>query len=378
MNHSDELLEIWVARYLPNFGEISNSVRHHVEQRLQNAIAIPARQATAHKIKRHLASDCASASAETKDLFIEMGTAINSWELKNLTPKVYQLYETLITCYERSFIFSPILEHLHTIDSEVGRLQAAALVIPEFESLLLTMSPMLNELKAVYFSSVTNRHLIGFMTTHIHFTRQHILSHLNLDETIWLTTYLQLLDELICMPWQKICSVLASTGQRPELLALVKKMMPKVNAISTLTYQKALRTYPTHISCQGRIQSAPVQRSSLRDLSMFQAYIWLSVLEDSTAVVERKLLPICLQVFPLTKVDWEMVIFAIQTIVDLIEQQLTQAENVLFSRQAQKIQALFLNNRPKMTQVPLLKEQLQLKNSLENVSYTWKPSPGLG
>ena len=368
---NNELLKIWVARYLPNLGAISSPVRYHVEQRLRVAISEDSRRATVEKLDQHLASDCVLAKVDTQQLLVETGVKIDTWELQNLSIKIYSIYEALINGYGESFVFSPIVEYLHTLDSEVGQLEAATLVIPRFESLLHVIAPMLRELKAVYFSSV-NQHLIGFMTTHIHFTRQRLLNHLSTDEVIWLAPYLQLLDELICMPWQHICSVTATVGHRPEIIALVKRMMPKVSSISALTYQKALQTFPSHTSYQGRIQSAQVQRSSLRDLSMFQAYIWLSILENSSSVIEKKLLPICLQVFPLTRINWELVIFAIETITDIIQEQLTPAEEELFISHADRIKSLFVNTQPKQSQVSLLKDQLKQNQSLTNVSYTWR------
>ena len=369
---NNELLKLWVARYLPDLGSISSRVRHHVEQRLRLAISAESRQATAQHMLGYLESDCAIANADTQRLLLATGIPADIGELTNLSHQVYNLYETLIGCYAKSFIFSPVIDYLHTIDTESGKLHAVELVITEFEALMLAVGPSLRELKAVYFSSI-NQHLIGFMTTHMHFTQQRILSHLALDEVIWLAPYLQLLDELICMPWQRICSVASTAIHCPASVALVKRMIPKVKSISALTYQKALQTYSTHVSSQGRIQSKPVQRSSMRDLSMFQAYIWLSFLEDSPVVVEQKLLPICLQVFPLTNVSWELVIFGIETLAQTIQQQMTPAEKALFINHSEKIQALFLNAHPKKRKVALLKEQLQQANLLQHISYTWSP-----
>ncbi|MEM7795303.1 MAG: hypothetical protein AAF579_12750 [Cyanobacteria bacterium P01_C01_bin.118] len=370
---NNELLEIWIARYLPNLGAISSCVRHHTEKRLRLAISDSSRAMTTQKLKRYLAIDCAQAATDTYKLLLATGSHIEVWQLKNLSTRIHDLYETLIECYAESFVFSPTIDYLHTIDAETERLKVAGLVIPRFENLLLTIAPILRELKAIYFSSV-NRHLLGFMTTQIHFTRQHILSHLDLDESIWISPYLQLVDELICIPWQHICSVVASTQDRSEAVTLARKMLPKMSAISALTYQKALQTYPKHTSCQGRIQSAAVQRSSLRDLSMFQAYIWLCVLDDSVVEIEKKLLPICLQVFPLTNVSWDLVTFAIKIIVETIQSQINPLERNLFDPQAETIKNLFEQSAPQQKQIALLKGQLQQDQptSAGSVSYTWQ------
>ncbi|MEM7063554.1 MAG: hypothetical protein AAF572_10370 [Cyanobacteria bacterium P01_B01_bin.77] len=368
----NELLKIWVARYLPDLGAISSQVRPHIEQRLRRTILDEARQATAHKMRACLASDWGLAAAETQALLLAAGVSIDSWDLQNLSIHIHKVYETLIDGYEHSFIFSPILERLYDIESETGRLEAAALVIPKFETLMLTLGPMLHELKALYFSSI-NRHLVGFMTTHIHFTQRLILSHLSIDERLWLEPYLQLLDELACMPWQRICSMASVATHHPDLVALVKRMLPKMGAISLLTYQKALQAYPHHISYQGRLHSTAVQRSSMRDLNMFQTYIWLCFLEDDLSAIEKKLLPICVQSFSLTNVKWELVNFAIATLIEGIQQQLTPAENYLFAAHSDAIQTLFINVSPATNQGYLVKQQLQGAKRLTNVSYTWRP-----
>jgi len=369
-NH--ELLKIWVARYLPELGKISGPVRKYVEQRLRLAMTNTSRQATAQRIRNHLVSDSAAAAADTQKLLLRVGLPPEMWEMQELYAKVYKLYEALIDCYEQSFIFAPVVEYLHRIEEDSCRLEAAAQVIPPFEDLMLTMGPMLRELKAVYFSS-TNRHMVGFMTTQMHFTQQYILTHLDPYECLWLAPYLRLLDELMCMPWQRICSVVSTIAERPDTIALVKRMIPKVNMISALVYNKALTAYPKHNSCQGRIQSTAVQRSSLRDLNMFQAYIWLSLLEDNTIIIEKQLLPICLQVFRLTNVNGELVTFAIQSIIEAIQSQLSPSEQALFHPSSYAIERLFIDAYSKVSQVDLLRKQLQATQYLNSVSYIWQP-----
>lgn len=369
----NELLKIWVARYLPDLGVIPSQVRPHIEERLKRTILSGSRQATAHKMRSCLASDWGLAAAETQALLLAAGISVDTWDLQNLSIQVHKIYETLIDCYEHSFIFSPVIEHLYDMESETGRLEAAALVIPRFETLMFTLGPMLHKLKALYFSSI-NRHLIGFMTTHIHFTQQLILSHLSIDERLWLAPYLRLLDELTCLPWRRICSTASAVNRNPDLVAIVKKMLPKMGSISLLTYQKALQAYPHHISYRGRLHTETVQRSSIRDLNMFQTYIWLCFLEGNMSAIERKLLPVCMQAFSLTNVKWELANFAIATLIEVIQQQLTPSENALFAVYSDTIQALFINADPATNQRGhLLKQQFQSARLLNNVSYTWQP-----
>lgn len=368
---NEELRKIWIARYLPELGTIPSYVRKHAEQRLRASITDEARQATAHRLNQRLASDCAQASTATQQLLSKTGAiSQNTWELQELNHKIKEIYQTLISSYEASFIFLPVVDYTQSIESEASRLAAAAEVMPGFEELILTIGPLVRDLKVIYFSSV-NRHLVGFMTTQIHLTQARILSHLDPYDCSWLAPYFQIVDELLCMPWQRICSVATSNIDRTQTIAMVKKMLPKVSKVSAITYQQALCAFPHHTSCQGRIQSAEVQRSSIRDLSMFQAYIWLCVLEDSPSIIEKQLLPLCLQVFSLANVQWKLANFGIQTIIEIIRLQLTAEEQSVFKKQTDIIKRLFLDADPKSNQISLLKQQLE--HSRNTVTFTWKP-----
>lgn len=191
-----------------------------------------------------------------------------------------------------------------------------------------------------------NRRSIGFLTTQIHLSRQRSLRRLDVYERMWLSPYLQLTEELLCMPWQRVCAAANQHAVNSATTVLVKKMLPKASAIALAVYQRALRTYPNHISRQGRIQSETVQTSSVRDLSMFQTYIWLAVLEGDLSVIENELLPLCLLVFPCSKVKWAFVQSGIEWIGEEISNHLTSQEKSVFSSFINPIQAMFRQASP--------------------------------
>ena len=101
-------------------------------------------------------------------------------------------------------------------------------------------------------------------------------------------------------------------------------------------------------------------------------YIWLSFLEDSTVMIEKQLLPICIQVFRLTNVNGELVTFAIQSIIEAIQSQLSPSEQALFHASSHGIERLFIDAYAKTNQVDLLRKQLQTTQYLDSVSYTWQ------
>jgi hypothetical protein len=127
---------------------------------------------------------------------------------------------------------------------------------------------------------------------------------------------------------------------------MVQKLLPKSQAIARVVYQKALLKFPSHTSRQGQIQGQRAQASCLRDFGMFQAYIWLCVLEDSLSVVKEELLPLCLLVFPTAKVQWVFVECAVSWIVEEIQSFLDEEQLKLFSPYADRIQQLFITANP--------------------------------
>ena len=340
-----ELLKLWLIRYLPNLGMISAPVRKHVEQRLRLAVADDARQTTQHKILKSLPAACARATTEAQQFLSVSGIAYDIWEVRDLTIQIHKIYETLLSCYAESFVFAPMLDCLGTIDSDQGRMDAAARILPDFNQLIWKIEPLLRELKVLYrFSS--NRQMVGFMTTQLHFTQRHIIRQFDPYERLWLTSYFQMVEELICMPWRRICTSTLLKTSRLGSIALAKKMLPRTQAIAESVYRRALCDYPHHVSRQGRIQTEAVRTSSIRDINMFQAYLWLCLLENSLSVIENELLPLCLIVFPSTNVQWQLVTQGVENLMVTIQAQLSASEKTLFDKYAQPIQQLFVNANP--------------------------------
>ena len=340
-----ELIKLWLIRYLPTLGVISAPVRRHVKQRLELAISDDARRITQQKILRSLPAACARATTEAQQFLSVSGVAYDIWEVRDLTIQIHKIYETLLSCYAESFVFAPMLDCLETIDSEQGRMDAATRILPSFNQLIWKLEPLLRELKMLYrFSS--NRQMIGFMTTQLHFTQRHIIRQFDPYERLWLTSYFQMVEELICMPWRRICTSTLLKTSRLGSIALAKKMLPRTQAIAESVYRRALCDYPHHVSRQGRIQTEAVRTSSIRDINMFQAYLWLCLLENSLSVIENELLPLCLIVFPSTNVQWQLVTQGVENLMVTIQAQLSASEKTLFDKYAQPIQQLFVNANP--------------------------------
>lgn len=352
------LLTTWVTRYLPNLGLIPSSLRSHFEARISVVISPQSREITRNKILKNLSSNCAFAGLQAQKLMMEGNLPLVFNEAKELGEEINNIYEYLLQCYVDDFVFSPVLEKFQSIDSQASRKDVAAKILPAFDRLMKGLEPSLIRLQKKHLQS-NNLRAIGFLTTQLHLTRKRVLDGLDAYERIWLSPYLQLTEELVCMPWRRICEAAKRGYSRQAEMGMVEMMLPKAESIALNVYQRAMRTYSTHISRQGWIHSEAVQRSSLRDLNMFQAYIWLVVLERNLSVIENELLPLCLLVFPCSDVRWQLVESGIKWLCEDIQTHLNPQQRVLFSYYAKLIQSRFSEANPDQVDIKEIHRLLQ-------------------
>lgn len=324
---------------------MSPQVRGHVEDRIATAISIEARQATRANVLGHLSAYCTMSGLRAQQLMTERNVPLQILEAQKITHQIVTVYKYLMDAYVKDFVFAPVLQYLHKIDSNCNKEEVALKILPEFNRLMQGLEPLLQDLQRLIATS-QNPRAIGFLSTQIHLSRQRILERLSVYERIWLSPYLQLTEELLCMPWQRVCTAANRHSPNSSAATIVMKMLPLTDDIARAVYQRALRTFPNHISRQGRIQSAPVQTSSLRDLSMFQTYIWLSLLESDLSVIKNELLPLCLLVFPCSNVRWQFIQAGIQWLSEEIYPNLTSQETLMFSSYIKPIQMLFRKANP--------------------------------
>jgi hypothetical protein len=120
-------------------------------------------------------------------------------------------------------------------------------------------------------------------------------------------------------------------------------MLPVSHEIAMSVYRRCISLFPNHRSRRGGLKDLGVTTSTVRDLNMFQSYLWLCVLEGSMAAVEQELVPLCVMVFPSVEVTWELVAEMTKLLMDEIVVRLkpVQKEHVLPYTQA--MQQIFAN-----------------------------------
>ena len=355
-----QLLGIWAARYIPDLSLIPLKTRSLISRRLSQMISLPNRQATAEKIHKNLVADCAFAGMQAQRICVAAGTLLNMREATNLSVQVQAIYTKLLDLYAEEFVFAPVLESLSRYDEPAEKVRASLKILPRFTALLQEIQPFLRQLQQLYISS-GNHLAIGFLTTQLHLTRHRILERLDAYERLWLNSYFQLVEEQVCMPWQRI-SQAASNPYLPVVKSqMVQTVLPLSQEIGKAVYQKAVLHHPGHHSRQGRIQALGVEKSSIRDMSMFQAYIWLCILEDSVEVIEEELLPLCLLVFPSADVDWQLVENGITWLLEAMANYMTTEQRAILVKYGQPIKQLFAQAQPQTATLETISWELRQK-----------------
>lgn len=358
-NLNIHLLRIWIVRYLPNLALLPKPTRSHLESRISTIKSVDSRKSTQAKVLKNLQIDCEASVLEAQEMIIETEILADVSEAEKTASQVAAIYQYLMNAYVNNFIFLPILDYLHTIETDKSKQSASLKILPKFNCLMNGLEPLVHGLRVILIES-KNPRAIGYLTTQLHLSRQKILSRLDAHERLWLTPYIQLTEELICMPWPRVCAAANHySPQTQTVTAIITKVIPRTELIAANVYQKMQQTYPNHVSRRGRIQSSGVEASSLRDLNMFQTYIWLALLEDNLSVIKNELLPLCLIVFPCSKVDWTLVQKSLQWLGEEISTHLTEQEAQIFSSYFRPIQVIFARNvNPEQIDVYALKQEL--------------------
>jgi hypothetical protein len=170
-----------------------------------------------------------------------------------------------------------------------------------------------------------------------------ILNRLTLPEQVLLSPYFKFIEEQVCIPWQRVCAAAAQHPADSPTLALVEQLLPQTEEIALTVYHRSVEQYPHYRSYRGNLGESGVAASTLRDLNMFQGYLWLCVLEKSLDAVEQELLPLCQMVFPSVEVKGEFVESILQLLFETILTRVDSEQKFWVKSYTLAIQQIFTN-----------------------------------
>ncbi|MBW4604555.1 MAG: hypothetical protein KME29_34600 [Calothrix sp. FI2-JRJ7] len=165
--------------------------------------------------------------------------------------------------------------------------------------------------------------VIGFVSMQFHYTSQMLLDTLSLLECSIISAYFKVIDDHLYMPLQRVYEAAAEHDYDSKELSAVQRLLPVSTEIAKNISKKNIDIYPNYRCSSGRLSDAAVMISSIRDIEMFQVYLWLSTLEGSVAALQQELFPLCVMLYPTFNVQWELIRQMLHLLGQEIRQRLT-------------------------------------------------------
>ncbi|MGF1524054.1 MAG: hypothetical protein ACFBSF_17185 [Leptolyngbyaceae cyanobacterium] len=149
--------------------------------------------------------------------------------------------------------------------------------------------------------------VIGFVSMQFHYCGQILIDQAPDTEQIPLSAYFKVIDDHLYMPLQRAYDAAARYDYDAPQLQTVRNLLPHSSKIAANVVDQVNQLYPTYTSYTGLLSSQAVRISSIRDVEMFQVYIWTCVLEQNIAAIQQELFPLCVMLYPKLNVSWELV-----------------------------------------------------------------------
>jgi hypothetical protein len=325
-------MNIWADRYLPNFASLSISTNPSMRDELRRAASHEGRTQMIAQFNPPLIEEkCHLAVIRTKDLYDHLPENLEFMEALRLSQFASRVYLKLFEVYQESATTTtsaPELTSTPELWDRYGGSSLAAWKIPKIDRLADTLEPLLLQFQEQHMIA-KNWRMLGFITTQISLSNALLYEHLTSVEQVLIAPYFNFLEEQVALPWQRICAAAAGHHSDSPSFRLVEQMMPLASEISQTVFHRLHTSFPHHQSRRGHLDHPGVRHSCLRDLSMFQAYLWLCVLQGSLKVVEQELIALCVMVLECVGVSWEMTAQANELLMNEILHRLAPQEQDL-------------------------------------------------
>ncbi len=355
----DRLVRLWAKRYVPNLSMLRLEANPSVVSELSEVASPSGRARTVAKLERLLHRNFELAGTQTNALFTYIPKIVNLAEAKQLSPCVAQIYQKALSVYSQQ---SPSLSSLlarpmaATANSSIGTVNCSMALYKEWtepmlEQLVIALEPVLFHLRE-QLSSASDPRTFGFMTTQFHFSVKLLLENLSPCEQVLLTPYFKFVEEQVCIPWQRVCTAATQHSPNAPILQIIDQLLPATSEIAHLAYSRVAQVYSDHQSRRGNLREAEVMKSTIRDLEMFQVYLWLCVLEKNMTAIEEDLFPMCVMVFPSIGITGELVRQMLRFLVNEITARLEPTQTSLLFPYTQALQEMFSDFDKKAAELP--------------------------
>lgn len=351
----ERLIKIWSNRYVPDISPLyAVADRTSAYTALALATSPTGRALTADRISGFFVNvRCKMAAIKSYGLYTNNSSKFDLNEAYQLSNHAFNVYTELLAIYQQPSFCATSLEGMPfaaaaAINSLHGSLGSWGM--PPIAELAQALEPILLDFQQQHIAA-KNWRTLGFITTLLNFSNELIPKKLTLPEQILIKPYFQFVEEQVALPWERVCAAASNHTLGSPALTLVEKMLPQSRSIAQAVYQRLQELLPHHRSRRGSLTDRGITHSCLRDLEMFQAYLWLCLLEGSLAPIQDELVDLCVMVMTGVKVKWEMTELWNKALSEEILSRVTPDQALIVLPYTEGLQQAFLKQ----------KERFQLK-----------------
>ncbi len=172
--------------------------------------------------------------------------------------------------------------------------------------------------------------VLGFVNLLFHYTALLLLQEVPDFEKALLWDYIKVVEDHLNMPLVRLYEAAGSHSPDSPAKLAWGQLLPSMSEIANLVSSRIQKMYPNYRSFSGNLSDEVVYRSSLRDIEMFQVYLWTCVLEGNLSAIREELFPLCVLLYPALKVDWELVRQMLYLLAQEISGRLSEEARSLF------------------------------------------------
>jgi len=355
----NRLVKLWAQRYTPDLSPLASKPdKASAYGALSIAASPEGRAATAIKLNQRLIEiKCQMAAIETNCLYGYVPKIVDFSDAKLLAPYAFEIYQKLIDIYQQSSdTISPYTLMSLIAAANSNKTSPASGGMP-VEKLAKELEPLLIAFQGQHIA-LRDWRTLGFITTLLNFSNKLMPDKLTLPEQILIKPYFRFVEEQVALPWQRICAAAARHQLDSSALILVEQMIPQSLEIAHAVYYKLVQLLPNHRSRRGGLDDPGIKHSCLRDLQMFQGYLWLCLLEDTMNPIEHELVDLCVMVMTGVKVKWEMTELWNKLLMEEIISRITLGQKSILQPYASAMEKAFIKEQlrfqitPEYTQLP--------------------------
>ncbi|QXE24212.1 hypothetical protein B6N60_02916 [Richelia sinica FACHB-800] len=306
------LAQEWAKKYLQNLLVDTEEQENPEQINWSEIVSTEGRKQTSQKILTSLRTVSAKAWSKTEFILSEQvklhridANVINPWDIAADSFKIYQKALDVYAQSETADFFSPVNQLAEKRNLVYDQALEAYIQNIAPVHLAKVIGADLGAIRKKY--TTPDPRVIGFVSLQFHYTGQMLLEELNPYERSLVGAYFKVVDDHLYMPLQRAYEAAAKHDYNSPVIMAVQKLLPVSTKIAKKICKRVIELFPNYTSMSGSLHDSIVKTSSVRDVEMFQVYLWLSALEGNISAIQEELFPLCVMLYPTLKVEWELV-----------------------------------------------------------------------